>query len=80
MIESLSPLFMRPIPAFASLFAQLSYAEVGGAAMLSRAAAGLVGRKAIFCLPGSPKAVKLALETLILPELGHLLGQARRST
>jgi molybdenum cofactor biosynthesis protein B len=56
----------------------LSYQQVGAAAMLSRAAGGLVGTKALFLLPGSPKAVALALEKLILPEAGHLLGQARR--
>ncbi len=57
----------------------LSYQQVGAAAMLSRAAAGLVGTRALFLLPGSPKAVKLAMEALILPEVAHLLGQARRA-
>jgi molybdenum cofactor biosynthesis protein B len=47
--------------------------------MLSRAAAGLIGDRAVFLLPGSPKAVSLAMEALILPEAGHLLAQARRS-
>ena len=56
----------------------LSYNQVGAAAMLSRAAAGLVGTRALFLLPGSPKAVTLAMEALILPEAAHLLGQARR--
>jgi molybdenum cofactor biosynthesis protein B len=46
--------------------------------MLSRATAGLIGTRAVFLLPGSPKAVTLAMEKLILPEAGHLLGQARR--
>ncbi len=77
-IEAIAPLFSKPLAAFSALFAQLSYEQVGAAAMLSRAAAGLAGRKVIFCLPGSPQAVRLAMETLILPELGHLLGQARR--
>ena len=56
----------------------LSYQQVGAAAMLSRAAAGLSGTQAVFLLPGSPKAVALAMEALILPEAAHLLGQARR--
>jgi molybdenum cofactor biosynthesis protein B len=53
---------------------------VGAPAMLTRPAAGLIGTKAVFLLPGSPKAVALAMEKLILPEAGHLLGQARRPT
>ena len=53
-------------------------AIVDAAAMLSRAAAGLIGERAVFLLPGSPKAVALAMEKLILPEAGHLLAQARR--
>ena len=56
----------------------LSFEEVGAAAMLSRAAAGIIGHRAVFVLPGSPRAVALAMERLILPEAGHLLGQARR--
>jgi molybdenum cofactor biosynthesis protein B len=47
--------------------------------MLSRAGAGIIGSRAVFVLPGSPKAVALAMERLILPEAGHLLGQARRA-
>ncbi len=50
-------------------------AAVGAAAMLSRAAAGIRGRQVLFSLPGSPAAVRLAMEKLILPELGHLIGQ-----
>lgn len=78
-LEAARPLLERPIEGFGELFRMLSYRQVGAAAMLSRAAAGLVGLKAVFLLPGSPKAVALALEKLILPEAGHLLGQARRS-
>jgi molybdenum cofactor biosynthesis protein B len=77
-LEAAGPLIERPIEGFGELFRMLSYQQVGAAAMLSRAAAGLVGTKALFLLPGSPKAVALALEKLILPEAGHLLGQARR--
>jgi molybdenum cofactor biosynthesis protein B len=78
-LEAAGPLLERTIDGFGELFRALSYQQVGPAAMLSRAAAGLIGAKAVFLLPGSPKAVALAMEKLILPEAGHLLGQARRS-
>jgi molybdenum cofactor biosynthesis protein B len=77
-LDAVAPLFDTPVEGFGELFRMLSYQQVGAAAMLSRAAAGLVGPRAVFLLPGSPKAVALALEALILPEAGHLLGQARR--
>ncbi len=76
--EAAAPLFERRIDGFGELFRMLSFEEVGAAAMLSRAAAGVIGTRAVFVLPGSPKAVALAMERLILPEAGHLLGQARR--
>jgi molybdopterin adenylyltransferase len=77
-LDAASPLFERPIEGFGELFRMLSYRQVGAAAMLSRAAAGLIGPRAVFLLPGSPKAVALALDELILPETAHLLSQARR--
>ena len=77
-IEAVAPILDRPVEGFGELFRMLSYEQVGAAAMLSRATAGVVGRRAVFALPGSPKAVALAMEKLILPEAGHLLGQARR--
>jgi molybdenum cofactor biosynthesis protein B len=77
-VEAVAPLFDRPVEGFGELFRMLSYQQVGAAAMLSRAAAGLVRDRAVFLLPGSPKAVALALEALILPEAAHLLSQARR--
>jgi molybdenum cofactor biosynthesis protein B len=77
-LEAVGPMLERPIEGFGELFRMLSHTEVGAAAMLSRAAAGLIGGRAVFLLPGSPKAVKLAMEALILPEAGHLLAQARR--
>lgn len=77
-LEAALPLFDRRIDGFGELFRMLSFAEVGAAAMLSRAAAGVIGHRAVFVLPGSPRAVALAMERLILPEAGHLLGQARR--
>jgi len=77
-VAAVAPLFDRPIEGFGELFRMLSYEQVGAAAMLSRATAGLVGDRAVFLLPGSPNAVALAMEKLILPEAAHLLGQARR--
>ena len=78
-LDAVLPLLERPIEGFGELFRFLSYQQVGAAAMLSRAAAGLAGTRAVFLLPGSPRAVSLAMEKLILPEAGHLLAQARRS-
>jgi molybdenum cofactor biosynthesis protein B len=77
-LDAVLPLFDKPVEGFGELFRMLSWQQVGAAAMLSRAAAGLIGDRAVFLLPGSPKAVSLAMEKLILPEAGHLLGQARR--
>jgi molybdenum cofactor biosynthesis protein B len=73
--EALEGLIERPLPGFGELFRMLSHREIGAAAMLSRAVAGVRGRRVLFSLPGSPAAVRLALEELILPELGHLVGQ-----
>jgi molybdenum cofactor biosynthesis protein B len=77
-LEAVSPLFERVVPGFGELFRLLSFQEVGAAAMLSRAMAGVVGQRVVFCLPGSPRAVALALDRLVLPEAAHLLGQLRR--
>jgi len=76
-VEALSPLFERRLEGFGELFRMLSFAEVGAAAMLSRAAGGTMGQVAVFAMPGSPAAVQLALGKLILPELRHLIGQLR---
>jgi molybdenum cofactor biosynthesis protein B len=56
----------------------LSYQEIGAAAMLSRAVGGLLGGKVLFTMPGSPAAVRLAMEKLIVPQIPHLLREARR--
>ena len=77
-IEAIEPLFEKGIPGFGELFRMLSFAEIGAAAMLSRATAGLVSGRAVFLLPGSPAALELALSRLVLPEVAHLLAQARR--
>ena len=65
------------IPGFGELFRWLSYAEIGAATILSRAIGGLLGGKVVLALPGSPKALRLAMEKIVLPEAGHLVGQAR---
>ena len=73
-IPTLAPTFERTIPGFGELFRSLSYQTIGSAAMLSGAAAGVYHGRLVFCLPGSPDACRLAMEKLILPELGHALG------
>jgi molybdopterin adenylyltransferase len=72
-IEAVRSMLDKELQGFNSLFMLLSYPEVKSAAMLSRALAGTIRGKIIFCLPGSPRACKLAMESLILPELGHIL-------
>lgn len=71
-IEAVRPMLEKELPGFNSLFMLLSYQQVKSAAMMSRALAGTIKNRVIFCLPGSPRACKLAVETLILPELGHI--------
>lgn len=72
-IESVEKIIEKKIPGFGELFRKISYDEIGSAAMLSRAEAGSVKGKLIFCLPGSPNAVQTAMRQLILPELGHMI-------
>jgi molybdenum cofactor biosynthesis protein B len=76
-VEAVQPLFEREIPGFGELFRMLSYQDVGSAAMLSRACAGVVAGRPVFVLPGSTAAVELAMERLILPQIGHLVDLAR---
>jgi molybdopterin adenylyltransferase len=76
--EALERIFDRTIPGFGELFRILSYQEIGSAAMLSRAVAGTARGRILVGLPGSPAAIRLALERLVLPELGHLVGEAGR--
>jgi molybdenum cofactor biosynthesis protein B len=73
-IPTLLPTFERTLPGFGELFRFLSYENIGGAAMLSGAVAGVYHGRLVFCLPGSPDACRLAIEKLILPELGHAVG------
>ncbi|GBC62012.1 molybdenum cofactor biosynthesis protein [Desulfonema ishimotonii] len=71
-VEAVRSLFQKELTAFSTLFAQLSFEEIGAAAILSRATAGVIRRTAVFCMPGSIRACKLACTRLIFPELGHL--------
>ncbi len=71
-IEAISPLFAKEMTAFGTLFAKLSFQQIDSAAILSRATAGIIGDTAVFCLPGSRKACKLACIELILPEIAHI--------
>jgi molybdenum cofactor biosynthesis protein B len=76
--EALAALLDKRLDGFGELFRMLSYAEIGAAAMLSRATAGSIGTTAIFSLPGSEHAVRLAMTKLILPEIGHVVRELRR--
>jgi molybdenum cofactor biosynthesis protein B len=72
-IEAVSPMFTKTLTGFGPLFAKLSFDEIGSAAFLSRATAGVIEESVVFCLPGSLNACKLACRELIFPELGHLV-------
>jgi molybdenum cofactor biosynthesis protein B len=76
--ETVSALFTKTLPGYGELFRMLSFAEIGPAAMLSRAVGGLIGRVVLLTMPGSPSGVRLAMERLIVPELPHLVREARR--
>jgi molybdenum cofactor biosynthesis protein B len=71
-IEAVRPLFDKELTAFGVLFTQLSFEEIDSAAVLSRATAGIIGQTAVFCMPGSLNACKLACKNLVFPELGHI--------
>ena len=71
--EAIKPLLEKTIDGFGELFRYLSYKDIGPSSMFSRALAGKIKNKAIFLLPGSPNAVKLALNELILPEIKHMV-------
>jgi molybdenum cofactor biosynthesis protein B len=74
--DTLEPQLDRVIPGFGELFRMLSYEDIGSAALLSRAVAGIKEGKVVFVIPGSRGAVRLAMEKLIVPELAHLAGEA----
>ena len=76
--EALVGLLDKRLDGFGELFRMLSYEQIGSAAMLSRACAGTIGSTAVFALPGAKQAVELAMEKLILPEIGHVLRELQR--
>jgi len=76
-IETVEPHIEKKLPGFGEIFRRLSFDEIGSAAVMTRAMAGVSKGKAVFCLPGSPQAVKMCLERLILPETAHIILHAR---
>lgn len=76
-IEAVTPLLKKILPGFGEMFRKLSYEEMGSAAILTRAIAGVAEGKAVFCIPGSVSAVNLSLDRFILPETGHIVKHAR---
>ena len=77
--ETVSALLTKPLPGYGELFRMLSYEQIGPACMLSRAVGGLMGRVAVLVMPGSRAAVELAMTKIILPELPHLVREARKA-
>jgi len=76
--EAIDALLTKRLPGFGELFRMLSYDDIGSAAMMSRACAGIIGRVVVISLPGSEKAVRLAMTKLVIPELAHLVQQATK--
>jgi molybdenum cofactor biosynthesis protein B len=76
--EAVTAMLDKRLDGFGELFRMLSYEQVGAAAMLSRACAGLISGRVVAALPGSEAAVRLAMDRLLIPELGHLVGEAAR--
>lgn len=76
--EVVTAMMQKKLDGFGELFRVISYEQIGSAAMLSRACAGLVAGRVIISLPGSEAAVRLAMEKLVIPELGHLVQQATK--
>ena len=76
--EAVSAMLWKRLDGFGELFRMLSYEQVGAAAMMSRAVAGTIAGRVVVSLPGSEAAVRLAVEKLLLPELGHLVREAGR--
>jgi molybdenum cofactor biosynthesis protein B len=76
--ETVTAVLDKPLPGYGEIFRMLSYQDIGPAAILSRATGGLIGRKVLLTMPGSPAAVRLAMEKIIVPELPHLVREARR--
>jgi molybdenum cofactor biosynthesis protein B len=76
--EAVTSLLDKRLDGFGEIFRMLSYQQIGAAAMMSRAVAGLAGQTIVIALPGSEAAVRLAMEKLVVPELTHMVQQARK--
>ena len=76
--ETVSALLTKVLPGYGELFRMLSYAEIGAATILSRAVGGLMGELAVFVMPGSSAAVRLAMTKILIPELPHIVREARK--
>ncbi len=76
--EAIDALLTKRLPGFGELFRMLSYKDIGSAAMMSRACAGTIGNVVVISLPGAEKAVRLAMDQLVIPELTHLVQQATK--
>jgi molybdenum cofactor biosynthesis protein B len=76
-VETVLPFLKKILPGFGEIFRLLSFEKIGSAAVLSRAIAGVAKGKVFFCIPGSPDAVRLCFERLILPEAAHIVKHAR---
>jgi molybdopterin adenylyltransferase len=76
--EAVTAMLQKRLDGFGELFRMLSFEQIGSAAIMSRACAGLAAGRIVICLPGAEQAVRLAMERLLLPELGHLVQQARK--
>jgi len=77
-VAAVALLLEKEMPGFGELFRRISYDEVGGAAIMSRATAGVARGKLLFCLPGSRNAMKVALTMIILPNVGHMQWELSR--
>jgi len=77
-VEAVFSILEKKLDGFGELFRFLTYREIGTPSIMSRAMAGVARGKVIICLPGSVGAVKLAMEKIILPEIGHLVREATR--
>ncbi len=77
-VETVKPFLEKELQGFGEIFRWLSYQTIDSAAVMTRAIAGVVEGKAVFGIPGSPQAVRLCLEKLIIPEVGHIVFHARK--
>ncbi|OQX22647.1 MAG: molybdenum cofactor biosynthesis protein [Candidatus Altiarchaeales archaeon A3] len=77
-IETVKVFFEKTLDGFGEIFRYLSYAEIGSRAIMSRATAGVCKGKVIISIPGSPNAVKLAMNKIIIPEISHIIWEIKR--